>query len=659
MNRLRLLFLACLLMEMSVPLRAGQIIRNLTFATVGGTALQLDLYLPEESPPAGLIVWVHGGAWRGGSRESVDLKDLTARGWAVASVDYRLSTVARFPAQIHDIKAAIRFLRAHAADYGYPASRFAIAGSSAGGHLAALAGVTNGNAELEGSEGDATGTSSAVQAIVDLYGASNLTTILAQSTPHGLAMRGPALELLLGGQPDALPELARLASPVFHVNAAAPPLLLEHGDQDPQMPVNQALELQGAYETHGRPVVLKVMHGSGHGGPAFTDDTSLGLIDAFLRHQLPPADTATAVAAAGIGPGTSDSARQPASEPGAAPVAKTAETVTQELTPFKELIRAYEPNQLGLTQDEGDSLFMDFTLSLMFPLFHTYYPDLAGSRPPGFATFGSSMYSMPQPYFTATVRGGQYIGTRYSSPVVAKRFNPQFVLRSWTFKSLKLRGTKEALDNFVEVAYGHESNGQSISNPDRFNELFQVNLNNEKNPTDPVAIERARLSARDSISRGWDYVGVQIGWGRSEEEKNAPKAWEKLPGVFTLRAKFSYYLKKGFLQGEAEEYNTWEADPQGKPRRLVDGISLRLTGTIPLLAHTRTPAWFHLENRWALTWTTGYTDPFRYNTFKIESGLKLINLPVLVWYRTGYNSDLVDYYRKDHSWGLMVSFWEF
>lgn len=286
--RLPLAFaLAALACPAAAPLRAEKIIRDVAFATVAGKALQLDLYLPDSAAPAGLIVWVHGGAWRAGSRAQVDLRGLTALGWAIASVDYRLSTEARFPAQAHDLKAALRFLRAHAADYGYPPSRFVIAGSSAGAHLAALVGVTNGVAELEGTAGDCTSASSDVQAIVDLYGASNLTTILAQSTPHGLSVRVPALELLLGGTPDAVPALARLASPVFHVDASDPPLLLEHGDQDPQMPVNQTLELQGAYERAGRPVVVRIMPGSAHGGPAFTDAANLAFIDRFLRAHLP------------------------------------------------------------------------------------------------------------------------------------------------------------------------------------------------------------------------------------------------------------------------------------------------------------------------------------------------------------------------------------
>jgi acetyl esterase/lipase len=206
----------------------------------------------------------------------------------VASVDYRLSPVARFPAQVHDIKAAIRYLRAHAAEHGLPASPFVISGSSAGGHLAALVGVSNGLRELEGEVGSNGAASSDVQAIVSLYGASNLTSILSQSSPHGLSVRVPALELLLGGQPEQQRELARLASPVFHVSAADPPLLMLHGDADNQMPIAQSRELAAAYEKQQLPVQLTVVEGAGHGGPAFTDASRLELIDGFLRARLLP-----------------------------------------------------------------------------------------------------------------------------------------------------------------------------------------------------------------------------------------------------------------------------------------------------------------------------------------------------------------------------------
>ena len=260
-------------------------IKDLVFATVESRELALDVYRPT-GDVAGVIVWVQGGAWRAGSRANVDLKDMTNHGWAVASVDYRLSGDARFPAQVHDIKAAIRYLRAHASELGLPAYPFVVAGSSAGGHLAALVGTSNRFAALEGEVGDHVATDSAVQAIVDLYGASNLLTILPQSTPHGLKVRKPALELLLGGQPEDVPDLARLASPVVHVDANDPPLYLSHGDQDPQMPINQAHELHGAYEKLGLPVTFTVMHGSAHGGPAFTTPAELARIDAFLRENL-------------------------------------------------------------------------------------------------------------------------------------------------------------------------------------------------------------------------------------------------------------------------------------------------------------------------------------------------------------------------------------
>ena len=147
------------------------------------------------------------------------LGGLVEAGYTVASVDYRLSSVAPFPAQVHDIKAAIRFLRARAPRYGYRADRIAIAGASAGGHLAALVGTTNGSDELEGTIGDHLEQSSDVQAVVDYFGPTNFMTILSQSTAHGLDVRVPALQQLLGGQPDDKPELARLASPVNHVDA--------------------------------------------------------------------------------------------------------------------------------------------------------------------------------------------------------------------------------------------------------------------------------------------------------------------------------------------------------------------------------------------------------------------------------------------------------
>ncbi|MCH7687399.1 MAG: alpha/beta hydrolase [Planctomycetes bacterium] len=272
--------------QSAAPSASYRLLRDIQYAEVDKQKLLLDLYLPRDAGHHPLIVWVHGGAWRSGSKKSMPLKSLVEAGYAVASVDYRLSPVAKFPAQVHDCKAAIRFLRSKQQQYGYHAQRIGIAGSSAGGHLAALIGVTNHHEKLEGSVGGYFDQTSTVHAIVDYFGPTNLTTILNQSTPHGLGVRIPALQLLLGGQPENRPEIARLASPVFHVDAKDPPLLMIHGDQDPQVPINQSHELEGAYNKLGAEVQFEVVHGGAHGGKFFFDEQRNRVVKAFFDRNL-------------------------------------------------------------------------------------------------------------------------------------------------------------------------------------------------------------------------------------------------------------------------------------------------------------------------------------------------------------------------------------
>ena len=258
---------------------------DIEYARVGDLVLKLDLHRPQaENPP--LIVYVHGGAWRAGSKSDVPIAPLLEKGFAIASVDYRLSTQAVFPAQIHDLKAAIRFLRAKAAEFRLNTEKIAIVGSSAGGHLAALVGVTNGHKMLEGRIGDHLDQSSRVDAIVSLYGASNLQSILAQSTEFGLTVRIPALKLLLGDVPEKKPELAELASPVAHLDKSDPRLLLIHGDADPQMPYEQSREFTTAYEALKLQVKFVTLPGSRHGGEEFYDDERSSLVAAFLNEAL-------------------------------------------------------------------------------------------------------------------------------------------------------------------------------------------------------------------------------------------------------------------------------------------------------------------------------------------------------------------------------------
>ena len=256
--------------------------KDIVFATVGDLSLALDLYQPKGKAKNGLIVWIHGGAWRSGSKEKVPILGLVDKGWALASVNYRLSGQARFPAQSYDIKGAIRFLRANQKGYGLRANKVFVIGSSAGGHLAAQVGVTNGQSQLEGSVGGNGKVSSDIQGIVSLYGASNLTTILNQSTPHGLSVRVPALEAFIGGQPEDLVKETQLASPVFHVDKKDPPLLMIHGDQDPQMPINQSIELLGKYNELDLDVTFIPLHGAKHGGEAFYDAKRIEIMNQFL-----------------------------------------------------------------------------------------------------------------------------------------------------------------------------------------------------------------------------------------------------------------------------------------------------------------------------------------------------------------------------------------
>jgi acetyl esterase/lipase len=259
---------------------------DIAYATSGtGETLRLDLYLPE-SAGAPLLVWIHGGAWERFDKSSMPLAPLVERGFAVASLDFSPASKARFPGQVHEIKAAIRFLRAQAQRHGYDASRIGILGASSGAHLAAVVGTSNGHAELEGTLGDHRDESSEVHAIVSYFAATNLTTILAQSTPFGLNIREPALMRLLGAPPKDVEPLARLASPVFQVDRNDPPLLLLHGDQDPQMPINQSHELEGAYERNGLEVDFIVVHGAAHGGDAFYSAENIERVAAFLGAEL-------------------------------------------------------------------------------------------------------------------------------------------------------------------------------------------------------------------------------------------------------------------------------------------------------------------------------------------------------------------------------------
>lgn len=256
-------------------------IKNIVYAESGNTKLLLDLYMPVKKDPY-LIVWIHGGAWRSGSKESPPL-GMLPYGYALASINYHLSEEAALPIPIYDIKAAIRFLRANAKRYGYRADKIAIWGSSSGGHYAALVGTTNNDKAWEGSVGNYLNENSSIQAVLDFYGPTNFLTILNQSTPHGLEVRVPALKLLLGKPVEQDTALARKASPVFQVDPTDPPMFIVHGDQDNQVPVNQSLELMEAYKRNNLQYQLEIVPGAGHGGEAYNKKELMDKMNKFLE----------------------------------------------------------------------------------------------------------------------------------------------------------------------------------------------------------------------------------------------------------------------------------------------------------------------------------------------------------------------------------------
>lgn len=272
------------LLSNPVSSQVGQVYKDQVYGHIDGKDLSMDIHMPAGVSGPGLLVWVHGGAWRNGTKAEVPM-EFIVNGMAVASLDFRQSTEAPFPAAIHDIKAAIRFLRANARKYGVRSKNIVIAGASSGGHLATLVGVSHSNGFLEGNIGSHLKESSKVQGIITYYGASNLLTILSQSTPHGLSVRRPALELLLGALPENAKELAEQASPVFNIGLDDPPLLIFHGDQDNQMPINQAHELKGKYESFNLESGFEVVYGAGHGGKEFFSGQYLEKALSFF-HQI-------------------------------------------------------------------------------------------------------------------------------------------------------------------------------------------------------------------------------------------------------------------------------------------------------------------------------------------------------------------------------------
>ena len=258
--------------------------RDVAYVTDGHERQKLDLYVPEVGENLPLLIFVHGGAWRGGDKTNYIRMAYLRAGYACASLNYRLSQHAIFPAQIQDVKTGVRWLRANAETYRLDPNRFAAWGSSAGGHLVALLGTASNVPEFE--VGENLGVSSGVQAVVDYFGPTDFLQMDAQRLPGGLVHDAPDSpeSQLVGGPIQAHRDRVAKANPITYVSEDAPPFLIIHGDKDPLVPYQQSVLLKEALEKVGARVTFYRVEGGGHGW--FKDPEVPALTKAFLAEHL-------------------------------------------------------------------------------------------------------------------------------------------------------------------------------------------------------------------------------------------------------------------------------------------------------------------------------------------------------------------------------------
>ena len=242
--------------------------RDLTYGTAGGTQLKLDLAVPKEgSGPFPAIVFLHGEGWRAGNRRQMShfIEGVARMGYVGVTVEYRLVPAARFPAQVEDCQAALRWLRANAANYRVDPGRIGVVGFSAGGHLAAMLGVTGEN----------------VQAVVSFFGPTDFST---RDWPRDLERE--VIVPFLGGSFADIPAVYERASPISHVTKDSAPFLLFHGSEDELVPVDQSKRLAERLKSFGVPVRLVVLEGEKHGFTDAHNQECMKQMMAFLGERL-------------------------------------------------------------------------------------------------------------------------------------------------------------------------------------------------------------------------------------------------------------------------------------------------------------------------------------------------------------------------------------
>jgi acetyl esterase/lipase len=264
------------------PLPPGtQVHRDLEYVAGGHARNKLDLYLPAKADhPLPVIVWIHGGAWLAGSKEGCPAVPFVAKGYAVASINYRLSQHAVFPAQIEDCKAAIRWLRANAEKYHLDPKHVGVWGASAGGHLVALLGTSGDVKELEGDGGNLD-RSSRVQCVVDWFGPTDFTKM---GGSHDDANAPEAK--LIGGAVQENKEKSARANSISYVNKDSAPFLIMHGEEDNVVPISQSAMLDEALRKAGVQCTFVRIPGNGHGGPGFASPKNRKRIEEFFEKHL-------------------------------------------------------------------------------------------------------------------------------------------------------------------------------------------------------------------------------------------------------------------------------------------------------------------------------------------------------------------------------------
>jgi len=260
--------------------------RDIAYVEDGHERQKLDLYVPAEGSDFPLVIWVHGGAWRMGSKENCPALPLLEKGFAVASINYRLSQHAIFPAQINDCKAAVRWLRKNAKQNRLDSNNFGVWGSSAGGHLVALLGTSGDVAELELDDANLK-VSSRVQAVCDYFGPTDFLLMNKQSGDAGKidhdAANSPESSLIGGAIQNNKDKVAR-ANPITYVSKDDPPILIVHGDKDQLVSVQQSRVFFDSLQSSGVESRLHIVAGAGHG--RFQDPQVSAMVFKFFFDKL-------------------------------------------------------------------------------------------------------------------------------------------------------------------------------------------------------------------------------------------------------------------------------------------------------------------------------------------------------------------------------------